>query len=266
MPKKISSLQNPRVKYILQLSERTKRRKAEGAFVIEGRRELSLAIKGGYEIQSLFYDPTLIDELNIREYMTEMTDVSLISSKIYKKIAYRGSTEGVIAIAKDKTHTLNNLDLKSEEPLILVIESAEKPGNVGALLRTADAAKVDAVIIANPKTDFYNPNVIRSSVGGVFTIPIATASSAETIDFLNEKKIAIYSAILQQSEIYDKVNLKLASAIVVGSESTGLSQKWRSAASKKIRIPMMGLLDSMNVSVAAGILLYEARRQRKFSI
>lgn len=263
MFKEITSLQNPIIKRILLLKDKAKQRNIEGVFVIEGQRELGLAIKGGYVIQSLLFEPNLFDESRIDAYKTKETEIIQITSKIYNKIAYRGSTEGVIAIAESKSHKLEDLILESN-PLILVAEAPEKPGNIGALLRTADAAHVDAVIIANPRTDLYNSNVIRSSVGGLFTVSIAVATSEETIGFLNERRIPIYSAVLQESVPYVDINLSDASALVVGSESTGLSEIWRSSATKTVQIPMLGDLDSMNVSVAAGILLFEARRQRNF--
>ena len=263
MFKEITSLQNPIIKRILLLKDKAKQRNIEGVFIIEGQRELALAIKGGYVIESLFFEPNLFNESQIDAYKTNGTEVTQITSKVYNKIAYRGSTEGIVAIAESKSHTLEDLKLGSN-PLILVAEAPEKPGNIGALLRTADAAHVDAVIIANPRTDLYNSNVIRSSVGGLFTVSIAVATSEETIGFLNERSIPIYSAVLQESMPYIDIDFGGASALVVGPESTGLSEIWRSAADKKIQIPMLGDLDSMNVSVAAGILLFEAKRQRKF--
>lgn len=263
MFKEITSLQNPIIKRVLMLKDKAKQRNIEGVFVIEGQRELSLAIKGGYVIKSLLFEPNLIDVSRIVAYKTKGTEIIQISTKVYNKIAYRGSTEGIVAIAESKSHTLDDLKLRSN-PLILVAEAPEKPGNIGALLRTADAAHVDAVIIANPRTDLYNSNVIRSSVGGLFTVSIAVATSEETIGFLNEKSIPIYSAILQESVPYIDIDFSGPSALAVGPESTGLSEIWRSAADIKIQIPMLGDLDSMNVSVAAGILLFEAKRQRKF--
>ena len=148
----------------------------------------------------------------------------------------------------------------------MVAEAPEKPGNIGALLRTADAAGVDAFILANPRTDLYNPNIIRSSVGGLFTVPVATGSTQEVIDFLKQKNIAIYTAILQEAISYEKQDFTTASALVVGTEADGLSEAWRTAAKQNIIIPMQGRLDSMNVSVAAAILIFEARRQRGFTL
>ena len=186
-----------------------------------------------------------------------------ITPEIYQKIAYRESTEGVIALVKSKNLALNSLEFKNGNPLILVTESIEKPGNIGALLRTADAANLDAVIIADPKTDLYNPNVIRSSVGCLFTNQIAVGESEEIIEFLLRKGIAIYSATLQNSNEYTKDNQTNGSALIVGTEATGLTQLWRDNATQNINIPMEGEIDSMNVSVAAAILIFEAKRQRK---
>ena len=163
-----------------------------------------------------------------------------------------------------KIHTLDRLKLESKNPLLLVAEAPEKPGNIGALLRTADAANVDAVIIANPKSDLYNPNIIRSSVGCVFTTEIGMASSEDVIAFLKTYNFNIFSAILQESEPYHSQDYTLPTAIVVGTEATGLTQEWRDAATQNISIPMQGVIDSMNVSVAAGILVFEAKRQRDF--
>ena len=183
---------------------------------------------------------------------------------MYKKIAYRDTTEGIIAVAKSKALSIDNLALKSVNPLILVAEAPEKPGNIGALLRTADAANVDAIIIANPKTDIYNPNIIRSSVGCIFTNQIATGSTSQIIEYLNQNNIDIYCAALQASLNYHTQNYTKASAIVVGTEATGLSNQWLENATQNIIIPMQGQIDSMNVSVAAGILIFEAKRQRNF--
>jgi TrmH family RNA methyltransferase len=186
-----------------------------------------------------------------------------ISKEVYQKLAYRDTTEGILAIAKTKSLLLSDLKL-SENPLILVAESLEKPGNIGAILRTADAANLDAVIIANPKSDLYNPNVVRSSVGCLFTNNIATGKTSEIIAFLKEKNIRFYCATLQNSTSYHTQNYTLPTALVVGTEATGLSQEWRDAATKNIIIPMQGQIDSMNVSVAAAILIFEAKRQRGF--
>ena len=258
--KQISSLQNPLIKDILKLQEKSRERKKQGLFVIEGQRELELALKGNYKITSLLFVSDKVD----LEYLHQFDGVDLIevSQEVYQKIAYRTSTEGIIALAKTKDTRLEALKLKSSKPLLLIAEGIEKPGNIGAMLRTADAANVDAVILADAKTDLYNPNVIRSSVGCVFTNQIAIASSEEIIAFLQKKSIAIYSATLQNSNEYTQENYTEASALIVGTEATGLTQIWRDNATQNINIPMQGAIDSMNVSVAAAILIFEAKRQR----
>ena len=189
-------------------------------------------------------------------------EIGLPTPQVYEKMAYREGTEGIIAVAKCKAHRLKDLAFKNSDPLIVVLESVEKPGNLGAILRTAEAAQVDAVIVCDPLTDLYNPNLIRASIGGVFSVPTAVCSSKECIDFLKEHQIRILTAQLQDSYDYYDYDMGHATAIVMGTESTGLSQQWREAADAHIRIPMLGCLDSLNVSVSAAILMYEAVRQR----
>ncbi len=184
-----------------------------------------------------------------------------VSASVYDKIAYRAGTEGLIAEVKAKTLGLEDLTL-GENPLIVVLESVEKPGNLGAVLRSADASGADAVIVCDPLTDLYNPNLIRSSIGAIFTVPCVACSSEECIDFLKAKGISILTAQLQDSDLYYDSDMKRGVAIVMGTESTGLTDIWRQAADAHIRIPMLGRLDSLNVSVSAAILLFEAVRQR----
>jgi len=264
MMKFISSPQNPLVKRLVLLKEKSRERKKTNTFLIEGKRELSLAIKGGYTIETLLFYSDLFSESEAKAMSRYGIDIVEISKDVFQKLAHRDTTEGVIAVVKSKSHELESLNFKSKNPLILVAEAPEKPGNIGALLRTADAANVDAVIIANPKSDLYNPNIIRSSVGCVFTTEIAMSSSQDAIAFLQKYNFNIFSAILQESEAYHTLDYTLPTAIVVGTEAIGLTQIWRDAATKKISIPMQGVIDSMNVSVAAGILIFEAKRQRNF--
>ena len=184
-----------------------------------------------------------------------------VSKEVFDKIAVRENSGGVIVVAEMKAHRLEDLKL-SENPLILVLESVEKPGNLGALLRTADAAGVDAVIICDPQTDFYNPNVIRSSIGCVFTQPVASSTSVEAIDWLKRHHIKIFCAYLQSSQPYHQIDFKQRSAIVMGTESTGLTEEWVKSSDSNIIIPMFGKIDSMNVSTSAAVLVFEAVRQR----
>ena len=258
--KKIESLQNSLIKNILKLQEKSRERKKQGLFVIEGKREIQLALKGNYKITSLLFVSGKIQN----DYLHQFSGIELveINQEVYQKIAYRESTEGIIAIAKTKDLSLTSIKFKSDIPLILVAESIEKPGNIGAMLRTADAANIDAVILADAKSDIYNPNVIRSSVGCLFTNQIATANSEDVIRFLKEKNISIFAATLQNSNPYTEENYTKGTALVVGTEATGLTKIWRDSATQNINIPMQGEIDSMNVSVAAAILIFEVKRQR----
>ena len=261
MKKNISSIQNPLIKQFIQLKEKSRERKKTGLFIIEGQRELALAIKGGYTIDTILFFPELFSEEDLKTLECEASNEIEISKAVFQKLAHRDSTEGIIAVVKAKPHALTDLKL-TKNPLILVAEAPEKPGNIGALLRTADAANIDAVIIANPKSDLYNPNIIRSSVGTVFTNNIIMTSTETAIAFLQDHNINIFTAILQKSETYDSQDYTNPTAIVVGTEATGLTETWREAATQNISIPMRGSIDSMNVSVAAGILVFEAIRQR----
>lgn len=260
--KQISSVQNPFIKSLVLLQEKAKARKQSGTFLMEGQREISIAIKGGYQIETVLFLPEICTEKEASQ-LAPTAELIEINKEVFQKLAYRDTTEGILAVAKTKSTLLSDLQL-SKNPLILVAEAPEKPGNIGALLRTADAAHLDAVIIANPKSDLYNPNIVRSSVGCLFTNQIATGTTAEIITFLKEKNIAIYCATLQNSNGYHLENYTTPTALVVGTEATGLTQEWRDAATQNIIIPMQGEIDSMNVSVAAAILIFEAKRQRGF--
>jgi TrmH family RNA methyltransferase len=270
--KHISSPHNAIIRHVEQLQRKSKSRKKEGLFIIEGQREVLLATRGNFIIEQLLICGSILlakdlfteDDVYKKLEIDARPEIISVTEEVYEKMAYRSGTEGCLAFAKAKSQQLSDLLLK-ENPLILIAESTEKPGNLGALLRTADAAKVDAVIIANPTADLYNPNVIRSSVGGVFTVPTAVASTSEVVAFLQQKNISLYAATLQSSERYDKIDYTSSSAIAVGTEATGLSEEIRAAAKANIIIPMSGEIDSMNVSVSAAILIFEAKRQRNFN-
>ncbi|MCK5782443.1 MAG: RNA methyltransferase [Flavobacteriales bacterium] len=264
MLKEISSTQNTFIKELIQLRDKSRVRKKKSLFLIEGLRELSVAIKGNYTVDQILFLPKIIDVDTIENLFKGgvLPELISISEDVYKKLAYRESTEGTIAIARTKNHSIVDLKLANTKPLILIGESIEKPGNIGAILRTADAANIDAVIIANPKTDLYNPNVIRSSVGCIFTNNVVTGTNEEIISWLKLNNINIYSAALTASKPYINIDFRDASAIVVGTESTGLTSDWLEASKQNIIIPMEGVIDSMNVSVSAAIILFEAKRQR----
>lgn len=258
----ITSPQNPKIKNILAL-EKARERKTQNQFVIEGVKELSLAVEGGYHINSVFFCPEIIAAAELLKIVKHENLLIPVQQAVFEKMAYRESTGGVIAVAEQRKHTLAQIQL-SKNPLLLILEAVEKPGNLGAILRTADAAGADAVIICDPQTDFYNPNVIRSSVGCVFTKQVASATSAETLWWLKEKNIQIYCTYLQASKPYHTIDLTTPCAIVMGTESTGLSEIWVKSAGANIIIPMQGKIDSMNVSTAAAVVIFEAKRQRGF--
>lgn len=284
----ITSAQNRKVKELLTLVEKSKARSAAGLFVVEGQRELGHCLDAGFIPETLFICGEVmavqnnavngaktghlteniegkdgLDALIAKaEALNPRLGVVQIPAFLYEKVAYRGSTEGIIAEVHSVPRSLEDLRL-GERPLVMVLESVEKPGNLGAVLRSADAAGADAVIVCDPLTDIWNPNLIRSSVGAVFSVPVAVCTSADAIAFLKERGIHILTAQLQDSEWYYDTDMTGATALVMGTESTGLTQAWRDSADAHIKIPMLGRLDSLNVSVSAAVLLYEAVRQRK---
>lgn len=259
---KISSLQNTKVKQLVALQQKSSERRKQGVFVVEGIRELQHCLNAGYTINSIFFCPELTDTGALSSLLSESITSYEVTPEVYEKIAYRGSTEGVIATVQSKQLALKDLHL-SQQPLLIVLESVEKPGNLGAILRSADAAGADAVIICDPLTDLYNPNLIRSSIGAIFSVPCIACSSDDCINFLKQNNINILTAQLQDSKLYYDTDMTCGTAIIMGTESTGLTDVWRKAADAHIRIPMLGQLDSLNVSVSAAILLFEAVRQRK---
>ena len=279
----ITSAQNPKIKNLLLLQEKSKARREQGLFVVEGRRELEHCLEAGFQVRTLFICPELAGNealsgafarIGSRSDAEERASfpaqplspameplIIEIPESLYRKVAYRESTEGIIAEVECKERRLEDLEL-SERPLVMVLESVEKPGNLGAVLRSADAARADAVIVCDPLTDLYNPNLIRASLGGIFTVPTVAASSEEAIAWLKARGIRILTAQLQDSSWYYDIDMTVGTALVMGTESTGLTDIWRRAADAHIRIPMLGRLDSLNVSVSAAILLFEAVRQR----
>ena len=255
----ISSLQNQKIKQLVLLQQKSSERKRSGLFVVEGLRELRHCVSKGYEIDSLFFCSALLVE-SIDDLLVASSYE--VTEQVYGKIAYRDSTEGVVAVMRMRHTALEDLQL-SDRPLVVVLESVEKPGNLGAVLRSADAAGADAVIVCDPLTDLYNPNLIRASIGALFTVPTVAVSSEACIRFLKARGIRILTAQLQDSELYYDTDMTCGTAIVMGTEATGLTNQWRVAADAHIRIPMLGQLDSLNVSVSAAILLFEAVRQRE---
>ena len=284
----ITSTQNPKIKRLLALQEKSSERRKSGLFVVEGRRELQHCIAAGYEVESVFVRPLSNSPRGGEDALSPSIKdaigfaalpptggagrgaVYYVSAHVYERIAYRGSTEGIVAIVKSQHLTLENIGCAALPPtggagsgaLFIVLERVEKPGNLGAVLRSADAAGATAVIICDPLTDLYNPNLIRASIGACFTVPMVACTSEECIAFFKQHGIRILTAQLQDSELYYDTDMTGPTAIVMGTESTGLTDQWRQAADAHIRIPMLGQLDSLNVSVSAAILLFEAVRQR----
>ena len=295
MAEVITSPSNPKIKRLLALQQKSSARREAGLFVVEGQRELQHCIDAGFDIDTIFVCPEVEaaaasenrshPRLRKREGPASegsgrgpaqpdvfrgwlpcneggQTKVFEVSEQVYAKIAMREGTEGVIAEVKAKERRLEELELPGN-PLVVVLESVEKPGNLGAVLRSADAAGADAVLICDPLTDLWNPNLIRASIGAVFTVPCVACSSAEAIAFLKARGIRILTAQLQDSSLYYDCDMTVGTALVMGTEATGLTDAWRAAADAHIRIPMLGRLDSLNVSVSAAILLFEAVRQRQ---
>ena len=263
MIEKITSTQNPKIKNIIKLQQKSSERKSQNLIVIEGLREISLAVKAGFSIKSVFIcSDIVLPEVVMNELKLDFQYFD-VSKDVYNKLAYRESTEGIIALAEPKFYQLDNLKLR-ENPIIIILESVEKPGNLGAILRTADAAKVDAVIISEPLTDIYNPNIIRSSVGCVFTNQIVACSSDDAIQWLKRKGIKSHAAALTAKKFYHQMDLSGPVAFVMGTEADGLTDKWLKSTDEQVIIPMSGEIDSLNVSISTAILVFEAMRQRNF--
>lgn len=262
--KEIRSSSNELIKKTLQLRDKSRLRKKLSLCVAEGRREVDRAIGAGYVIEQLIVCPDLwshglpdiIDGWPTRE-------IASVPPELYAKIALRGTTEGILALVQTPEHRLESLEIQVNNPLIMVVEAVQKPGNLGALLRTADAAGVDAVLIANPITDLYSPQCIRASLGAVFTRPIALASSSGILDWLRQRGIKTFCAALTASDPYYEQDFRGPTALVLGAEDTGLSEDWLRASGANILIPMYGTVDSLNLSVSAAVLIFEAVRQRR---
>jgi TrmH family RNA methyltransferase len=266
MTRQITSLQNPFIKNILLLQEKPRARKEQDLFVIEGVREVRLAVTAGFTVTELVYCRLLLAEKDL-ETLLPMQGVTFgtteVPAEVFNRLAYRKDHGGVIALAKPRRTGLDELKL-NPNPLLLVLESVEKPGNLGALLRTADAANLDAVIICDPQTDIYNPNAIRSAIGCIFTLPVVTCTSQEAITWLRSGRIRMFGTALTATKSYHETDLSGPAAIIMGSEAFGLSKTWLDESDELIRIPMNGKIDSLNVSASAAIVVFEALRQRRF--
>lgn len=260
----LTSTANPRIREAIALQEKSALRRKSGLFVVEGVRETAQALAAGIRLQALFVTEAAAasPDSPVRACELAGTSVYRVSGTVYAKLAYRGGTEGILAVARTPEHRPEDLKL-TDNPLVIVLESVEKPGNLGAVLRTADAVGADAVLVCDPLTDLYNPNVIRSSLGGIFTVPVCALSSEEAAGWISRHGLKILTAQLQDSELYYDTDMTCGCALVMGTESTGLTDFWRRRSDARIRIPMLGRLDSLNVSVSTAILCYEALRQRR---
>jgi TrmH family RNA methyltransferase len=263
--KYISSTQNQSVKNIVALQSKAKARKESNCFTVEGLRELQLALTAGYEATHIYWCSEILDDTAFKNHLDTFnlnSEIVSVSLEVYRKMVMRDSTEGVLGLLKQKNNSIEDWQPKNNYPFVLVLESIEKPGNLGAILRTADASGVDAVIISDPHTDIYNPNVIRSSVGGFFSVLTFVCENKKASAFLKSFKINTYAASLQKSIKHTDADFTKATALVMGSEAKGLSPFWLKE-STAIKIPMLGHVDSLNVSVATAVLAYEVVRQRK---
>lgn len=255
----ITSKTNPKIKNVVKLQKSSERRE-QNRIIIEGRREIERALACGFVIDTLF----VCNELGAQSSEIKANVIEEVSLEVFEKIAYREGSDGLLAIAIPRYSDLKNFKPK-KNPLIIVLETVEKPGNLGAVMRTADAAGVDAVIIADPRTDLFNPNAIRASIGTIFSVPLFACSSEECIKWLKENDITIYCTYLKASIDYLDADFKKGSAIVMGTEATGISDTWVEAADQNLIIPMNGIADSLNVSVTTAIVVFEAIRQRRNS-
>ena len=265
---RLSSPQNPRIKQLLRLQQKSAERRALGLTLVEGLRELTIAVEAGVAVATLYTCPELAGETGTADLdalfagRPDAPEWFEVTRPVFEKVAYREGSDGLLAVLRTPARTLADLRLPPN-PLIIVLEAVEKPGNLGAILRTADAAPVDAVLIGDPRTDLFNPNVIRASIGCVFTVPTVAAPVADILAFLKEKGIRTYAAALApEARPYTEYDFRGPTAMVMGTEADGLSPQMREACDETVIIPMMGRIDSLNVSVATAVLTFEAVRQR----
>jgi TrmH family RNA methyltransferase len=253
----ITSLQNPRIKHIVKLRDDKRQRRQDGLMLVEGYDEILLALAAGHQPQTLLCAP----ELASRQIGAVDAESITVNRAVFEKMSYRENPDGWLAVFPIPRTSLEDLRL-SERPLVLVAESIEKPGNLGAILRTADAAQVDALLICDPRVDAWNPNVVRASRGAVFSVPLIECDNSSALKLLKARKIRVFAATPSAEALYSDANLRDPLAIAVGTEDEGLTDFWMSNADVKIKIPMMGRVNSLNVSVSTALLLYEAVRQR----
>src|SRR5687767_9551688 len=253
----ITSLQNPRVKHIVKLRDDKRQRQRDGLMLVEGYDEIQLARSAGHQPQTLLTAP----ELASRPVESVTSEIITVNQAVFEKVSYRENPDGWLGIFPMPRTALDDLKL-SEIPLVIVAESIEKPGNLGAILRTADAAHVDAVLVCDPRVDLWNPNVVRASRGAVFSVPTVESDNIFALEWLRTRKMRILAATPSAEAIYSDVDMREPLAIVVGTEDEGLTDFWMSNADVKVKIPMMGKVNSLNVSVSTALIVYETVRQR----
>ena len=259
----ITSLTNPRVKAAVRLRDRAER-DLTGLTIVDGAREILRALDAGVHVEQTFVATELIrspDGHQVVDRLRHRPTTLEVSLAVLGRVAFGQRSDGVVAIVAPRTTTLGDI-APSADPLVVVAEAIEKPGNLGAIIRTADGAGADLVIAADPRTDLFNPNAIRSSLGTIFALPVVTASTADTIGWLAARGIRAVAAVVDAPTTYTDADLRGPLAIVLGSEAGGLGGAWAKAPVEPVGIPMHGIADSLNVSIAAAVLLYEARRQR----
>ncbi|MDR3350502.1 MAG: RNA methyltransferase [Prevotellaceae bacterium] len=260
----ITSSKNERIKAVCELREKSRERRRQGLFVVEGCREITLAMEAGYPVHTLFFCPEMPAAATFAEHAGKTVPAQAVSREVFGKMACREHSDGLLALSAVRNTAFEELKL-SGNPFIIIVEAVEKPGNLGAILRTADAAAADAVVVCSPLADIYNPNVIRSSLGCVFTQQVVAAGAEETVAWLHAQQIVSYAAELSATQWYHETDFTKPCAIVMGTEAEGLSPYWLQQAGARIKIPMRGRVDSLNVSVSTAILAFEAMRQRGFS-
>ncbi len=257
----ISSLQNPRVKHIVKLRDDKRQRRTDGLMLVEGLDEIQLALAAGHRPQTLFTAPELAIR-TIASVQEESAEHITVSRAVFEKMSFRENPDGWLAVFPIPSIPLHELRL-GDPALVVVAESIEKPGNLGAILRTADAAQVDAVLVCDPRVDLWNPNVVRASRGAVFSVPTVECDSMSAFEWLTSQKIRLLAATPAAEAIYFDVDLRDPLAVLLGTEDEGLTDFWMSHADLKVRIPMAGNVNSLNVSVSTALIVYEAVRQRR---
>lgn len=260
----LTSTDNPRIRQLIQLTEKSRKRREEGLTVVEGVRELGIALQSGYKVQCLYFCPDIMAPqaaAALRHQDGTPLPLETIPYSLYEKVAYRGSTEGVLAVVHAHPLTLAQVT-PSANPLVIVLESVEKPGNLGAILRTADAVSADAVLVCDPLTDIFNPNTLRASLGCLFSVPTVPCTSPDAYEWLTAHHIQTVAANCQATYAYHQCNFTGPTAVVMGTEDKGLGPFWREKATLNTKIPMRGKIDSLNVSVATAVLCFEIVRQR----